>query len=81
MMLGEPCYVIFEDLQYNAVSLLTEIMKTIPTYEIDIWLTVYIIQNKTQSVKAVDSIVGDIVYHLAKAINTGKLRKHIEIEG
>ena len=77
-ILNNPCYVTFEDLQDNEVSHLKEIMKAIPDYEIDIYLTVCVIQNKDPYKKDTYTVVGNIIYHLAKVINEGKLRKRIQ---
>lgn len=77
-IVNNPCYVTFEDLQDNEVSHLKEIMRAIPDYEIDIWLTVCIMQQKGPYTIDINKFVGNIVYHLAKVINEGKLRKRIQ---
>jgi hypothetical protein len=75
-----PVYVLLQDLQDNTVSRLTELMKAIPDYEIDIWLLVCIAQDKPPYTKDTDKLFGCIAYHLAKVINEGKLRKVVKIK-
>lgn len=75
----EPTSVNFEDLNENAVSKLTSIMEIIPYYEINIWDIVSIIQDAYGSMDS-DTMVGKILYHLAKLASEGKLRKKVEME-
>lgn len=72
----DPISVNFEDLNENAVSKLTSIMKIIPYYEINIWNIVSIIQNSYGSMDS-DKMVGKILYHLSKLANEGQLRKKV----